>query len=90
MTDTTKGGITPTDYPTPAEMELLRNVDEAIKRAGKLMDMEDVTDDIPQDEQDAIYEARFHCGVCIVNAVMEEIWLDLNALMDFYKEFPVK
>lgn len=72
------------------EMDLLRKVDEAIVRAGELMEMADISDE-DEDEYDSVYEARFHCGKCIVSTVMETIWDDLKNLMDYYEaKEPVK
>lgn len=71
-------------------MKFLTAVDEAIKRAGAIMDLEDLDEDeIGPDEYDSIYEDRFHCGKCIVRTVMETIWDDLSALMDYYEKKPV-
>lgn len=66
------------------EMELLRKVDEAIVRAGELMELADVPDE-DEDNYDTVYEARFHCGKCIVTTVMETIWPDLQNLMNYYE-----
>lgn len=71
------------------EIRYLRAVDEAIKRAGEIMDLEDLAEDIDPEEADSIYEDRFHCGKCIVRTVMETIWDDLSALMDYYEKKPV-
>lgn len=70
---------------TEEEMKFLEAVDTAIKRAGVKMELGDLDEDMPEDEVDSIYEARFHCGTCIVSAVMEEIWPELSALMDYYE-----
>jgi hypothetical protein len=43
-------------------------------------------DDAPDDEQDSIYEERFHCGTCIVRSVLDTIWVDMERLMDFYRD----
>lgn len=68
------------------EMRLMKAVDDAIIRAGDKMELADLSDDMDDDEKDSIYEDRFHCGKCIVTAVMEEIWDDLSALMDYYEQ----
>lgn len=68
------------------EKTLIQALDEAIRIAGKKMDLDDIADDTPDDEQDAVYEERFHCGACIVRSVMETIWSDMERLMDFYRE----
>lgn len=68
------------------EMALMKAVDDAIIRAGDKMELADLSDDMDDDEKDSIYEDRFHCGKCIVTAVMEEIWDDLSVLMDYYEQ----
>lgn len=70
------------------EMRLLKAVDAAIERAGEKMELADLPEDFPEDEVDSIYEDRFHCGKCIVTNVMETIWDDLNALMEYYNQRP--
>jgi hypothetical protein len=66
-------------------MDLLRKVDEAIIRAGEIMELADIGEDAPEDEVNDTYEARFHCGKCIVSTVMTTIWDDLNNLMLYYE-----
>ena len=72
------------------EMKYMVAVDEAIKQAAKVMELEDLDEDMDEDEKDSIYEDRFHCGTCMVRTVMETIWPDLNNLMDFYERKPVQ
>lgn len=73
---------------TEEEKTYLEAVDKAIKRAAVIMELGDVDEDTPEDEADSIYEARFHCGTCIVRTVMEEIWPEMSALMDYYERKP--
>ena len=49
---------------------------DAIVRAGQLLDMDDIADldDMDQDDMDAVYEERHHCGVCETRTVMETVW----------------
>jgi hypothetical protein len=47
---------------------------DAIVRAGELLDMTDIDDDMGQDDLDAVYEERHHCGVCQTRTVMETVW----------------
>lgn len=68
------------------ERELLKKVDEAIIRAGEVMDLADLDPEMDEDERDSVFEARFHCGKCIVTNVMETIWDDLSNLMDYYSD----
>jgi len=68
------------------EMTLMQAVDKAIERAGEKMELADLPEDMDDDEKDSVYEERFHCGKCIVTAVMETIWDDLSALMDYYEQ----
>lgn len=74
-----------TDLPDE-ELKYLQAVDEAIKKAGDIMDLADLDEDMDPSEADSIYEDRFHCGKCIVRTVMETIWPDLNALMEYYEK----
>jgi hypothetical protein len=70
---------------TEEELKYLNAVDEAIKRAAVIMELGDIEEDESSDDFDSIYEERFHCGTCIVRTVLDEIWPDLNNLMDFYE-----
>jgi len=67
------------------EKALLLKVDDAIARAGDLMDLKDIDPD-DSDAYDEAFEARFHCGKCVVTNVMETIWEDLNNLMEYYSD----
>lgn len=78
--------MTNTSFDYEQEKTLLQALDEAIKVAGKKMDLDDIADDAPDDEQDSIYEERFHCGTCIVRSVLDTIWVDMERLMDFYRD----
>lgn len=70
---------------TEEELKYLTAVDEAIKRAAVVMELGDIEEDESSDDFDSIYEERFHCGTCMVRTVLDEIWPDLNNLMDFYE-----
>ena len=48
-------------------------LEDAIVRAGQLLDMDDLTD-MDDDDMDAVYEERHHCGVCETRTVMETVW----------------
>lgn len=78
--------MTNTSFDYEQEKTLLQALDEAIKVAGKKMDLDDIADDAPDGEQDSIYEERFHCGTCIVRSVLDTIWVDMERLMDFYRD----
>ena len=67
------------------EKELLFAVDAAIVRAGEIMEMADLPEGTTEDEYEAYYEQRFHCGKCIVSTVMETIWDDMKNLIDYYE-----
>lgn len=47
---------------------------DAIVKAGELLDMTDIDDDLEQDVLDSVYEERHHCGVCQTRTVMETVW----------------
>lgn len=54
------------------EIAYWRQVDDAIREAERIMDLED----IDTDDEDAHWQAldeRHHCGVCIVRTVMETV-----------------
>lgn len=63
----------------------IRAIDERIIEAGKVMDLDDLTEEESENAEvyDTVYEARFHCGVCIVNTVMETIWSSVDEYLDY-------
>lgn len=54
--------------------EYLNKIDEAIKHAAKIMDLDDLDPENNVEEYEIEWEARFHCGVCVVRTVMDNIW----------------
>ncbi len=70
---------------TEEEVKYLNAVDTAIKRAAVVMELADIDEDESSEDFDSIYEDRFHCGTCIVRTVLDEIWPELNNLMDYYE-----
>lgn len=54
--------------------EYYEKIDEAIVRAGKIMDLDDLDPEKNEEEYEIEWEARFHCGVCVVRTVMDNIW----------------
>lgn len=73
------------------EEQLLRNIDLSFQRAAALMEMSDF--DHLEEETDESLEAaeiRFHCGTCIVRTVMEEVWPEVEKLIDYWKDQTVK
>jgi len=64
------------------ENVLLQEIDRAIERSGHMMNMEDAS----ENEYEDLYEARYHCGVCTVREVMEEVWPSIDTYIKFLKE----
>jgi hypothetical protein len=54
----------------------LREIDDAIVRAGRLMDLADAT---TEEQQADLYEHRYHCGTCVVRTVLDEVWPAISA-----------
>jgi hypothetical protein len=54
--------------------EYLDKIDEAIKHAAKIMDLDDLDPENNVEEYETEWEARFHCGACVVRTVMDNIW----------------
>jgi len=62
----------------------LLEIDDKIVEAGKIMSLEDLSDDEKDGEDsDTIYEERFHCGVCVTRTVMETVYPAISAYYDF-------
>lgn len=53
---------------------------ESFRRAEAHMALTDVEDE-DNDTIDAVYEERFHCEVCIVRSVLEQVWPVVNAYL---------
>ena len=53
--------------------EYLKNIDDAISHAAKIMDLDDLD---PENEvhYETEWEARFHCGTCVVRTVLDLVW----------------
>jgi hypothetical protein len=60
-------------------------IDDKIRDAGKIMGMEDLSDEESEDDgvYDTVYEERFHCGVCTVRTVMEVVWPSVDDYMNY-------
>ena len=59
--------------------ELRRAIDRSIVYAAIVMDLEDLNvvgldEDAAEEVREYAYEERFHCGTCIVRAVMGVVW----------------
>lgn len=55
-------------------------IEAAFVRAAQKLDLEDATD---ENEHWELHEARYHCGVCTVRVVMEEVWPAVQSYIDF-------
>lgn len=67
------------------ETDLLEAIDAAIISAGHLMDLDDVSEDGGEEEFDAAYEARFHCGTCMVRTVLDTVWPSVQNYIEFVR-----
>ena len=69
------------------EKSMLLLIDEGIRKAEQKMDMADAPDDDESfEEAEALYEARYHCGVCVVREVMETVWPPVEAYIEFLQD----
>lgn len=71
--------------PRMTQDEYYKNIDEAIARAGKIMDLEDL-DPENEEEYETQWEARFHCGVCTVRSVLDEVWPSIEKYITALEE----
>lgn len=65
------------------EQIALLAIDDAIHRAGLLMDLDGAETD---EERDLLYDERYHCGKCIVRTVLEEVWPAVDSYIDLLKK----
>lgn len=69
------------------EEQLLLNIDLSFQRAAGLMELSDFAHlDEETDESLEAAEVRFHCGTCIVRTVLEEVWPEVEKLIDYWKD----
>lgn len=66
--------------------EYLNKIDEAIKHAAKIMDLDDLDPENNEEEYEAEWEARFHCGTCVVRTVMDNIWPSIEQYITALEE----
>ena len=67
------------------EDQYLQQIDEAIVRAARHMNLEDL-DPENEEEYETEWEARFHCGTCSVRAVMEQVWPSIEEYTEALKK----
>ena len=65
---------------------LVQEIDEAIERAGHMMNMDDLPEGQDEGVYNDLYDERYHCGVCSVREVMEVVWPAVDAYIKFLKE----
>lgn len=65
-------------------LQLAQEINKAIVRAAEVLDLKDL-DDASEEEQLAAWDERHHCGTCIMRTVMEEIWPEIEAYVDFLR-----
>ena len=53
--------------------EYIKKIDDAISHAAKIMDLDDL-DPENEEEYETEWEARFHCGKCVVRTVLDLVW----------------
>ena len=67
------------------ENDHLEAINEAIRAAEQKMDLGDLSEEVSDEDLDLVYESRFHCGVCVVRTVFEEVWPPILGYVDFLK-----
>jgi hypothetical protein len=74
---------------TTSEDEYLENIDLAIQKAAKVMELQDLevegNGDLSEEDAYDMYEARHHCGTCEVRTVMEVVWPAVEKYVDALK-----
>lgn len=66
------------------EEKFLQAIDQAIIRAANKMDLSDLEDETDE-EYDRTFEDRFHCGTCVVREVLDVVWPEIEAYIDYIK-----
>lgn len=64
------------------EHEFLDRIDAAVRLAGDRLELADVADE-DEDTIWEIHEMRHHCGVCTTREVMETVWPEIEAYVDW-------
>lgn len=64
------------------ENSMLQDIDRSIEDAGRILDMDDAT----EENYEELYENRYHCGTCTVRVVMETVWPSVDAYISFLKQ----
>ena len=65
--------------------EYLKNIDDAISHAAKIMDLDDL-DPENEEEYEIEWEARFHCGTCVVRTVLDLVWPSVEGYITALEE----
>lgn len=65
--------------------EYLKKIDDAIIHAAKIMDLDDLD---PENEEhyETEWEARFHCGTCVVRTVLDLVWPSVEGYITALEE----
>lgn len=75
---------------TTTEDQYLERIDEAIKRAAKVMDLEDFDigpdGELSDEDMADLYEERHHCGTCEVRTVIGIVWPAVEEYITALKE----
>lgn len=66
------------------EDDFLVKIDASIRKAERLLGMEDAPEDDPE-AFDELYEQLFHCEVCTVREVLEVIWPSVQDYIDWLR-----
>lgn len=67
------------------EALLLRNIDEAVKRAADVLDGKELPF-LDDEEAETAWAEMHHCGTCTVRTVMDVVWPALVEYQNFLRE----
>ena len=67
------------------ELYYLKLVDEAVVKAGQILELTEFEDADWSDDRDERYEEIYHCGTCTVRVVLETVWPAIEAYIDYSK-----
>lgn len=66
--------------------EYLKKIDEAIIHAAKIMNLDDLDAEKDEEQYETEWEARFHCGTCVVRTVMDLVWPSIDEYITALEE----
>jgi hypothetical protein len=66
-------------------VDALEAIEAAIARAATLLEFGDLRPEASDEELGEAYRQRFHCGRCIAETVMTEVWPSIDAYLDWHE-----